>query len=96
MQSLESASAAGADPVADPVLAVVGGNWGAVDMALEMVSVTEEQSATGLSLLMRYLSHICVAVLARTLTHPVSICTGVCMLNMVGILSNLNPCMCYA
>jgi len=61
-----------------------------------MVSVAEEQSATGLSLLIRYLSHICVAVLARTLTHPVSICMGVCMLDIVGVLSNLNPCMCYA
>jgi|SRR5712671_4832885 len=100
MRSLESVPAAGADPVADPVadlvLAVVGGDWGAADMVLEMVSVAKEQSATGLSLLMRYLSCICVAVLARMLTRPVSICVGVCMLNMVGILSNLNPCTCHA
>jgi len=83
---------AGADPVANPVPVVVGGNWGTADMVLEMVSVAEEQSVTGLSLLIRYLSHICVAVLARMLTCPVSMCMGVCMLDIVDILSNLNPC----
>ena len=62
----------------------------------EMVSVTEEQSATVLSLQEGYLFPIYVAVLARTLMRPVSICAGVCMLDIVGVLSNLNPCTCYA
>lgn len=62
------------DAVADPTAGeAVVGDWGA-DMMLEMVSVAEEQSATDLSLLIRYLSYICVAVLARTLTRPASMC----------------------
>lgn len=49
------ASDAVVDPTAGAVSAVLG-DWGA-DMMLEMVSVAEEQSAIGLSLLVRYLSY---------------------------------------
>jgi hypothetical protein len=63
---------------ADSVLIGALADWGAADIVCEMVSVAEEQSATVLSLLVGYLSPICVAVLARALSRPVSMCAFVC------------------
>ena len=75
----------------DPEVAAVGD---AADIVCEMVSIAEEQSAIVLLLQVGYLSSICVAVLARTLLRPVSMCAFVRV--DLGVYDNLSPhtCLC--